>query len=470
MNKSKLSRVYSADEFNHQAKKTIDLLSNHLSNSINGDGKVIPWNNPESEYKFWSNYQFTTVEDYFKTICDHSIRIHHKKYMGHQVGTAAPLGALSNMVGSFLNNGSGVYEMGIANNAIERIVAELLCNKVGYDEQSRGFLTSGGSLGNLTALLSAKAAFQAKHPHKKKLGIMVGEQAHYSIERTARIIGLEEGLILIPSKEDFTINENLIEKHYREAVKKGFEIFAFVGNAPSTATGKIDNLNFIAEFCQKNFIWYHVDAAHGGGAIFSNKYKSDLKGIEKADSIVIDGHKMMMLPAITTAVLFKNGNDSYNTFKQKADYLLTATEEEDWYNLAKRTFECTKNMMAIEWYAMYKAYSEDIWDENVTLLYDNCRLLADKIQQHPNFELAVYPDTNILCFRYIEKNVTDEELNKMNRAIRQSLLEEGEFYIIQTILNDKTYLRLNSMNPFSEESDYDLILKKILDLATSDSI
>lgn len=466
MNSSKLSQVYAADDFKKQAKNTVDLLAEHMTKAINGDGPAIPWNDPDLEYQFWSSYEYSTAEDFFKTLIDHSVRTHHKKYMGHQVGASAPLSAIAGLVSSFLNNGSAVYEMGMANNAIERIVCELLSNKVGYDKSSRGFLTSGGSLGNLTALLSAKAAYLNRHPKAKRLGIMVGEQAHYSIERTARIMGLEEdGLILLPSKEDFTIDEKLVETHYQNALAKGIEVFCFVGNAPSTATGKIDDLNFIAEFCQEHSIWYHVDAAHGGAAIFSNKYKSDLKGIEKADSIVIDGHKMMMLPAITTAVLFKNGADSYNTFKQKADYLLTNTEDEDWSNMAKRTFECTKNMMAIEWYVMIKAYSENIFDEFVTKMYDNCRMLADKIKLHPNLELAVDPDTNILCFRYVDTSKTDQQLNLINKEIRQTLLEEGEFYLLQTILNDKTYLRLNSMNAFNQEEDYDLVLEKIIGLA-----
>ncbi len=471
MNSSKLSKVYNAEDFKKQANSTVELLSNHLSNAINGKGKAIPYKDAETEYQFWNDFEFTSAENFFENVLDRSVRTHHKKYMGHQVGATAPLSAIAGLVSSFLNNGSAVYEMGMANNAIERIVCELLSNKVGYDKNSRGFLTSGGSLGNLTALLAAKAAYLNRHPNAKRLGIMVGEQAHYSIERTARIMGLEaEGLILLPSKEDFTIDEHQVEKNYQRALEQGIEVIAFIGNAPSTATGKIDDLNFIAEFCQKHSIWYHIDAAHGGAAIFSTTYKGDLKGIEKADSIVIDGHKMMMLPAITTAVLFKNGTDSYNTFKQKADYLLTATEEEDWSNLAKRTFECTKNMMAIEWYVMIKAYSEDLFDEFVTKMYDNCRMLADKIKQHPSLELAVDPDTNILCFRYVHRAKTDQELNQINKEIRQTLLEEGDFYILQTILNEKVYIRLNTMNAFTEEADYDLVLKKIIDLADSNTL
>lgn len=461
------SKVYSPEDFKVQAQKTANLLSKHLESSIKGDGKAIPWNDAESEYQFWKDYQYNTPDEFFKVICDRSVRTHHKKYMGHQVGATAPLSALAGLVSSFLNNGSAVYEMGMANNAIERLVSEELCQQIGFDENSRGFLTSGGSLGNLTALLSAKAAYLIKYPKAKRLGIMVSGQAHYSIERTARIMGLEEkGLVLIPAKEDFTIDQIQISNYYQIAKNEGIEVFAFIGNAPSTATGKIDDLTAIGEFCKQNDIWFHVDAAHGGAAIYSKKYSKDLNGIEQADSVVIDGHKMMMTPAITTAVLFKNGKDSYNTFKQKADYLLSYTEDEDWSNMAKRTFECTKNMMAIEWYILLKEYGKTLFDEFVTLTYDNCRMLADKINKNPNFELAVYPDTNILCFRYIDNKKNDEEINQINSYIRRSLLENGEYYILQTILNDKVYIRLNSMNPFTEKVDYDLILQSIIQQAT----
>lgn len=462
MNPSTLSQVYDPEKFKQEAAATISVLSHHLAEALQGNGKAIPWKDADTEYKFWKTYAYSSADDFFRTICDRSVRTHHKKYMGHQVGPTAPLAALSGLVSSFLNNGSAVFEMGMANNAIERLVSEELCHKVGYSTNSRGFLTSGGSLGNLTALLSAKAAYKAKHPSATRLGIMVCEQAHYSIERTARIMGLEpEGLVLIPANKDFTLDKDHVEKKYSEAKNKGIDVFAFVGNAPSTATGKIDDLHFIAQFCESNQIWFHVDAAHGGAAIYSKKYRKDLEGIELADSIVIDGHKMMMMPAITTAVLFKNGNDSYNTFKQKADYLLTYSEEEDWSNMAKRTFECTKNMMAIEWYVMFKEYGETLFDQYVTLTYDRTRKLADEIQQHPQLKLAVYPDTNILCFRYVHPDCSQESLNSINASIRKTLLEEGEFYILQTLLNDQTYLRLNSMNPFSEESDYQLILHKI---------
>jgi L-2,4-diaminobutyrate decarboxylase len=186
-----------------------------------------------------------------------------------------------------------------------------------------------------------------------------------------------------------------------------------------------------------------------------------LKGIENADSVVIDGHKMLMMPAITTALLFKDGENSYTTFSQKADYLLGESEGEDWYNLAKRTFECTKTMMSLHWFTLLKTYGEDIFEEYVTSLYNLGRDFAQLIQKDAQFELALEPDSNIVCFRFKPSGIKNENLNKLNMKIRQELLESGEFYVVQTTLRGVYYLRTTLMNPFTTIAHLTALLKAI---------
>ena len=242
-------------------------------------------------------------------------------------------------------------------------------------------------------------------------------------------------------------------------------MFALVGCAPSTATGIYDDIDNMQLFASKFGIWFHIDAAHGGAAIFSSKYKSLLKGSENADSITIDGHKMMMMPGITTALLYRNGQNSHNTFKQKADYLLEESEDEDWYNLAKRTFECTKHMMSLHWFVVLKFYGAEIFDDFVTRLYDLAGVFAGLIEEDPEFELAVSPMSNIVCFRYSgssPSNITQNELNKM---IRQRVLETGTYYIVQTRLGKHQYLRSTIMNPFSTADHFKGLLSHIKELA-----
>jgi L-2,4-diaminobutyrate decarboxylase len=456
MHKELLERVYQSLDFKIKGHLLIDRLSDHLAEKQNGQSKnVINWNEPENELQFWKDFLKNGNEnDLFKEITDHSTHIHHPHYLGHQVSPPAPITALTTLLSSLLNNGTAVYEMGMASNAIERIIIEVICKKIGYDHTAGGYLTSGGTLANLTALLSARKAVSIADVwntgSQNQLGIMVSEEAHYCVDRAARIMGLgEQGIIKVPVTNDFRMDTSLLESKFEEAKSNGIEIFSIIGSAPSTATGIFDDLEIIGQFAKKQKIWFHVDGAHGGAGIFSRKYRYTLKGIEKADSVVIDGHKMMMMPALTTALLFKDNIHAKTTFSQKADYLLSDSEHEDWYNSGKQTFECTKNMMSIHWFTLLKVYGEKVFEANVTQLYDMGSVFAELIGEEPNFELAVQPMSNIVCFRYCPAHMNIKEQNVLNEKIRQSLLEDGEFYIVQTKLKGVHYMRITIMNPFT---------------------
>lgn len=472
MEKDILKTAYSPDDFRKRGHRLIDELADHLDRSLSEKSeKVIDWNQPEKEQVFWKDFlKNGDNEQFFPEVLKHTIHLHHPRYMGHQAAPTAPITALSSMVSALFNNGMAVYEMGMAPTMIEETVTGFLCEKVGYGPNANGFLTSGGTLANLTALLAARRATASydvwNKGNGKALGIMVSEEAHYCVDRAAKIMGLgEQGVIKIPTTEDFKMDTDLLETYYKRASDKGIEVFAVVGSAPSTATGIHDDLEILGNFCKKHKLWFHVDGAHGGAAIFSSKYKPALRGIEMGDSIVIDGHKMMMMPMITTALLFKDGGNSYATFSQKADYLLGQTQK-DWYNSGKRTFECTKTMMSINWYLLLKTYGEELFDAYVTTLYDLGHQFGMLITEDSEFELAVAPMSNIVCFRYTDPGLEDTVLDQYNETLRQELLEEGEFYIVQTKLRGKHYLRVTLMNPFTTLTHLKQLLSKIKEKAT----
>jgi L-2,4-diaminobutyrate decarboxylase len=468
MDKQLLKAAYSPEDFRQNGHQLIDLLADHLDKTINKpSSKVINWEIPSEQYKFWNNFLLNgKSSDLNNEILNRSIHLHHPHYMGHQISPVAPVTGLTSLLNAILNNGMGIYEMGMAPTAMERVVVEQLCKEIGYSKKSDGFLTSGGTLANLTALLSARNKRAGndvwEKGNSKKLVIMVSAEAHYCIDRAARIMGLgKKGIVKIPVNENFALKTEVLEKTYIKIINDGYEVMAIVGSAPSTATGIYDDLDAIGDFALEKGIWFHIDAAHGGGAIYSSKYKSLLKGMKKSDSIVIDGHKMMMMPSITTALLFREGQDSHNTFRQKADYLLQESEEEDWYNLAKRTFECTKYMMSLHWYTLLKIYGKDIFDEFVTTLYDLGHKFGEIVENDPFFEIAVKPMSNIICFRFINNDRDLPSLNKINATIRQKLLEEGEFYIVQTKIKGIIYLRATIMNPFTNEEHFKELLENI---------
>jgi L-2,4-diaminobutyrate decarboxylase len=311
-------------------------------------------------------------------------------------------------------------------------------------------------LANLTALLAARAKLTDvwESGNAEKLAVMVSEEAHYCIDRAARIMGMgSEGIIKVPVNEHFQIRVDLLEKYYQDATDKGFKVIAIVGSSCSTSTGSYDDLVGIGQFAKSKNIWFHVDGAHGGAVVFSEKYKYLVNGIEQADSVVIDWHKMLMTPALATALIFKNGDDAYQTFHQKAQYLWANQTSQDWFNSGKRTFECTKLMMSVKIYAILKTYGEGIFAENVDYLYDLGREFAKMINESKNFELAVEPQSNIVCFRLKSAQ------NERTAEVRKRLLEKGNFYIVQTSIREKTYLRVSLMNPLTTTDD----LKELLD-------
>ncbi len=450
-----LEQAYNPESFRKLGHQLIDLLADRLGSLKAGEGDVLHFRLPEAERAFWQQYLLDQeAPPLAQTVLEHTTQVHHPRYMGHQVAPPLPLASLAALLGASLNNGMAVYEMGMAPSAMERLVTDWLCRRAGYGSQARGFLTSGGTLANLTGLLAARRARGNSdiwnEGYSGKEAILVSEAAHYCVDRAARIMGMgQAGVLKVPVDSDFRMDTAQLGPIYDRALAEGLEPLAVVGSAPCTATGSYDPLDRLADFCEAKNLWLHVDGAHGGAAFLSQKYGSLVRGIERADSVVIDGHKMLGMPVLSTALLFRNGADSYTTFSQEAEYLLTETEEEDWYNLAKRTFECTKLTSSLTWFAVLKGYGEAIFTEYIDRQYDQGRQLAELIRQRPGWELACEPQSNILCFRLHPKGIDPASCNRLNRRIRQQLLEEGKFYIVQTKLNGTVYLRTSLMSPFT---------------------
>ncbi|GAB3196949.1 L-2,4-diaminobutyrate decarboxylase [Pontibacter aydingkolensis] len=463
-----LDKAYATEDFRRQGHALIDLMADYLAQATSDSKEVqaIPWQSPEKQLDYWQK-DFSKVDtidplDLFRDVIDRSIQVHRKRYLGHQTTPTLPVTVLSAAVTALLNQGMGVYEMGMVGNTFEKLLTEHLAQKLGFSGEASGFITSGGSLGNLTALLAARAActgiWHNGYVNEQKLAVLVSEEAHYCIDRSARIMGFgAAGIIKVPVNDKFQMRTELLESYYQQAITDGKQVISVIGCAGSTSTGSYDDLEAIAAFSQKYNIWFHVDGAHGAPAAFSPKYQHLVKGIEKANSVVVDYHKMMMTPSLSTAVLFKNGSDAYRSFSQRAQYLWTDQDTEEWYNGGKRTFECTKAMSALNVYTIFRTYGDDVFRENIERLYGLAEKFAELIKSKKNFELAYEPQCNIVCFRLR----TASDVSKLNLAIRNQLLEDGRFYIVQTVLNGDLYLRVSLMNPLSTEEELIELLQAV---------
>lgn len=468
---SDFQKAFNAEEFRQNGHKLIEMLADYLEASLKRtEAPVLPDITPESMLNMWKGKFKSSPSEIFEDIIEkvltQSHNLQHPRYIGHQCCTPLPLSALNDLVGNFINNASAVYEMGPVNVVMEKRLIEWMSGLIGYDKKSGGIFTNGGTLGNLTALLAARQV-KADYDVWTKgvdstapLAILVSEQCHYSVKRAVGVMGLgNKAVYLVDVDDEFHMDMKSLRQKYRQAVTEGCRVFAVVGNACSTATGSYDDLEAIADFAREHDLWFHADSAHGASALLSDKYKHLLKGIKRADSVVWDAHKMMMTPALATAVIFKEECHSYESFSQKASYLFEKDSREEWYNYAHRTMECTKTMMGIKLYIPLTVYGTDIFRDFIDYTYDLTRSFADMIRSAPDFELANEPESNIICFRYIGINTDD--LDGMQKKIRKRILKSGRFYIVQTDLKGSFFLRCTVINPHTSPVDLSELLEEI---------
>ena len=433
----------STHNFRERAHILVDQLADYLEGLGTDEQICIPYQTPEQSYAYWENFSGDETALY-EAVLKRSISVHHPGYIGHQVSVPSTEGILASWVSELLNNGSAVYEMGMAANAIERRVSKEMALVFGLPSTSTGVFTSGGSLANLTAMLAARAA-KAPNVEGQKLCVLVSDQAHYCIDRAVRIMGWgAEGIIEVATDEDFRVTATGLEDALGVAKQRGRKPIALVGMACTTSTGTYDDLQLLGAFAKTQKLWFHVDAAHGGVACFSESEKAKVRGIEQADTITLDAHKMMRVPALTTLLLYNDEVRSYRTFSQKADYLWGEAGPE-WYHSGQRTVECTKIMMGMRVLAVTMGSGMEMLGKYVEYQYKLARAFAKTLQERASWEIAVEPMSNIVCFRQIPAEEID--VNTYNQELRERLLQDGRWYVVSTRLRGTYWLRVTLMNP-----------------------
>ncbi len=479
-----IQSIYDPETFRQTGHRLIDLLTDHMVAAHKGEMAVLPHPGPSTLAE--SYQQPAPAEpaadagecliERLRELIDQSNQLHHPGYIGHQVGAPVPASSLAELVAGVLNQSMAVYEMSPAATHIEHQTVRWLCQLMGWDEQSDGVFTSGGSLGNLTALLAARnhatggAAWEKGLRSSPPLALVVSEQAHYSVARAAGILGLgQDAIIRVPVDRQFRMDTAALIESCRAAEAQGKKIVAVVASAGTTATGSFDPLLKIGEFCHEKGIWFHVDGAHGASVLLSPKYRHLASGIELANSVAWDAHKMLFMPNLATALLFRQGSRGYEAFSQEASYLFGrhAFPEHD---LGLRAIECTRPMQAWKLWISIQMHGTRGIGELVTQKLDLAREFASLIKSQTDFELLTEPMCNILCFRHIPLGARDAaldvaRLNEHQAKIRQRVLASGKFFLVQTRIGEALYLRCTLMNAYTTLQDLARLLELIRECA-----
>ena len=454
-----LEQAYSPTDFRQRGHALIDQLADYLEGVQRMPAN--PYSDPDESLACYRQLleRGASPGEVIAETLQRSVHLHHPDYMGHQVVPPAPLAALSDVAASLLNNGMAIFEMGRAGTAMERIVIERFAELLGLAPATGGFLTSGGSLANLTALLCARA----KRGPVDRPCVLVSEHAHYCVERAVGVMGWgKEGIVNLPTDGELRIDTSQARQIVLDTLDRGYTPVALVANACTTSTGTFDPIDRLAELAEEFGIWLHVDGAHGAAVRLCPEYHDRVRGLERANSVTLDFHKMLMVPALTTGLFFRQPRDAYRTFHQKADYLFQEDFEDDWSNIAKRSFECTKRMLSLRVYMLLTTYGPELFRDYVRTVGELGQQLARLVRQTPDLELFMSPDINIVCFRFVHVTLDELSRNAVNEVIRSRMTESGQTYIVQTRINRQTYLRCTLTNPFTTVHDLEKMLLKVI--------
>ncbi|MEY8199848.1 MAG: putative pyridoxal-dependent aspartate 1-decarboxylase [Colwellia sp.] len=333
-------------------------------------------------------------------------------------------------------------------------------------EHSLGAFCSGGTVANITALwvarnklLKADGDFRGvareglhramRHYGYQDLVILVSERGHYSLKKSADILGIgQENVISIPTDEHNKIDCQKLAEKCQQLAAQNIKVLAIVGVAGTTETGNIDPLDKIAAIAQQNQCHFHVDAAWGGATLLSNKYRPLLKGIEQADSVTIDAHKQMYVPMGAGLVIFKDPA-SVSAIEHHAEYILRKGSKD----LGSHTLEGSRPGMAMLVYASLHIISRPGYEMLINQAIEKAEYFAEIINQHDDFELITRPELCLLTYRYAPKAVqallarNDDEANKLvnvllgklTKFIQKRQREDGRSFVSRTRIEVSRY-------------------------------
>lgn len=382
-------------------------------------------------------------------------RIYHPANIAHQQAVPHYMAAIAGMVDNFVSSDGSIYELGPTSVSIEYFLINWLLEKVGWnpaplnpqlavdESHGAGILIHGGSLANLTALIAARTRIAPEvwlEGNPANLALLAPAETHYSVARAAGIMGLGHRAVYpLELDETGVIIPDRLPAAYAQVKSDGKQPMALVANAGTTSAGLYDPLHEIGAFCRERNLWFHVDGAHGGPALLTNRYRNLMQGVELADSFTMNMHKLMRVTALCTALLVRDARTLDQAFTQKASYLFFDREQPG-FDFLHRTIECSKPVLGLKFVMVLAGMGEAGMAEYIEQQFDLAAEAYDYLQSLPDFECPVKPQSNILCFRV--KELCDGHL-----ALRKRLLARGNYYISTTSLNGERYLRMTLTNP-----------------------
>ena len=372
-----------------------------------------------------------------------------------------------------LNQSMDSWDQAPAATYIEQHMIDWLCKTYQLGTRADGVFTSGGTQSNLMGLLLARDWFafqQSKHDvqqdglpdYSSKMRIICSDKSHFTVQKSASLIGLgERSVVLVKTNIQGQIDVTALQTTIESLKAQGLLPFAVVAMAGTTDHGAIDDIKAVVDIARTAGCWSHVDGAYGAALQLSEQHKARLKGIESADSVSVDFHKLFYQTISCGALLIKN-KAHFNTLLHHADYL--NREGDELPNLVDKSIATTKRFDALKMFMTLKAIGEKQLGEFYDYLLLLTQQVATNIQNNKHFELCCTPLLSTILFRLsplIQGDLNDIEFNQLHQRLRLQLLTSGEAVIAETKVDGKLVLKFTLLSPCLTLNDFDSLLEKI---------
>ncbi|SFS97699.1 pyridoxal phosphate-dependent decarboxylase family protein [Halostagnicola kamekurae] len=366
---------------------------------------------------------------------------------------------------SALNQSLDSFDQSPAGTVIEERLIGDLASLFDLGADADGVVTTGGTQSNFQGLLVAReryvrdefdrsAAGRGLPPEAESMRVLTSADAHFTVAQAAAQIGLgEDAVVAVPTDDRHRIDPDELAETLDRLKRAGERPFALVGTAGTTDFGSVDPLDTLADLAEDYGLWYHVDAALGGALAVSERHVGTLDGIERADSLAVDFHKLLFQPIACGAFLLADKSE-YDLLSRNAAYLNPETDSVP--NLVSKSVQTTRRFDALKPYVAFRTLGR----EGMASLIDRTIHLADRtaamVRSDPAMELACAPTINVVTFRYVPQqndSSSPKWVDRVNRRARDRLFTSGDGVVARTEVDGRAYLKVTLMNPQTTVDD-----------------
>lgn len=362
-------------------------------------------------------------------------------YLAYIPGGGLFESAVADLIGDTLNRYVGVWLAAPGLAQIEANVVLWLCQLLGYPDNARGFLTSGGSLANFSAVVTARQALLGENFLSGT--IYTSDHTHHSIQKAAMLAGFPARNVRgIPTDERYCVRVDAMAQQVADDRSAGLSPFMIVGNAGTTNTGGVDDLAGLADLAEREGLWLHTDAAYGGFFMLTERGRAVMRGIERSHSVTLDPHKGMFLPYGTGSLLVRDGAALERAHALDADYLPSMPDAPDMMDFSRLSPELSRPFRGIRVWLPVKLHGIGAFRRNLDEKLDLTHWATEQLRAIPGIEIVAEPQLSIVAFRYSRAGASVEELNALNRRLIGLINGRQRVHLSATMLGDRYVLRI----------------------------